>query len=42
MQLIGELHKRVGNSIVLITHDDEVAALAEKIYRVQNAQLELV
>jgi ABC-type proline/glycine betaine transport system ATPase subunit len=35
MDLIVRLQKQIGNTIVLITHDDEVAALAEKIYKVQ-------
>lgn len=39
MELIVKLHTQIWNSIILITHDDEVAKLAEKIYRVENAQL---
>lgn len=34
MDLILELHKKIKNTIVMITHDDEVAKLAEKVYRV--------
>lgn len=41
MDLIVRLQKQIGNTIVLITHDDEVAALAEKIYKVQWWKLEL-
>lgn len=36
MSLILELHKKIKNTIVMITHDDEVAKLAEKVYRVGN------
>lgn len=42
MDLILELQKRIKNTIILITHDDEVAGLAEKIYRVHEATLELI
>lgn len=42
MQLIVDLQKQIGNTIVLITHDDEVAALASKVYRVHNSTLELI
>ncbi|NDK10255.1 ABC transporter ATP-binding protein [Candidatus Gracilibacteria bacterium] len=41
MELIVRLQKQIGNTIVLITHDDEVAELAEKIYRVHDGKLEL-
>ncbi len=34
MDLILELHKKIKNTIVMITHDDEVAKFAEKVYRV--------
>lgn len=34
MDLILELHKKIKNTIVMITHDDEVAKLADKIYKV--------
>ncbi|MDA9129291.1 ABC transporter ATP-binding protein [Candidatus Gracilibacteria bacterium] len=36
MNLIGKLHKKIGNTIVLITHDSDVAALAEKAYKVEG------
>jgi len=42
MDLILELQKRIKNTIILITHDDEVAELAEKVYRVQQGTLELI
>ncbi len=41
MELIVRLQQKIGNTIVLITHDDEVAQLAEKIYRVYEWKLEL-
>ncbi len=40
MDLILELHKKIKNTIVMITHDDEVAKLAEKVYRVGNSNIE--
>lgn len=35
MDLIVELHKKIKNTIILITHDDEVAKLAERVYKVE-------
>lgn len=42
MDLIVTLQKQIGNTIVLITHDDEVANLADKVYRVHAGNLELM
>lgn len=39
MDLILELHKKIKTTIVMITHDDEVAALAQKIYKVSDSSL---
>lgn len=39
MELILELHKKIKNTIVMITHDDEVAKLAEKVYRVGDGDI---
>ena len=39
MDLIVQLHKKIKNTIVLITHDDEVAKLSEKVYKVENTSL---
>ncbi len=39
MDLIVKLHKKIKNTIVLITHDDEVAKLSEKVYKVANTSL---
>lgn len=39
MDLILELHKKIKNTIVMITHDDEVAKLAEKVYRVGDGDM---
>lgn len=42
MDLILELHKKIQNTIILITHDPEVAALSNKVYKVENTSLVLV
>lgn len=42
MDLIVQLQKQIWNTIVLITHDDEVAWLAQKIYRVNRGSLEII
>jgi ABC-type lipoprotein export system ATPase subunit len=42
MNLIVELHEKIGNTIIMITHDDEVARLAGKVYRLKNETLELI
>jgi len=40
MDLIVELHKKIGNTIVLITHDDEVAKLSQRVYKVEKKSLQ--
>lgn len=42
MDLILELHKKIKNTIVMITHDDEVAQLAQKIYKVGDGDVKEV
>jgi ABC-type lipoprotein export system ATPase subunit len=42
MDLILKLHNKTKNTIILITHDDEVANLADKVYKVWNGVLEEV
>lgn len=42
MDLILELHKKIKNTIVMITHDDEVAKLAEKVYRVGDGDMKKI
>lgn len=42
MDLILELHKKIKNTIILITHDDEVAKLTQKTYKLANESLILV
>ncbi len=42
MDLILDLHQKIQNTIILITHDDEVAKLAEKIYKVWGGIMEIV
>ncbi len=39
MELILKLHKEIKNTIVLITHDDEVAKMADKIYKLNKWDL---
>ena len=41
MQLFYELHAR-GNTIVLITHDESVAALADRSIRIKDGQVQEV
>ena len=38
MQIFKELHKK-GNTIILITHDSDVAAQAERVVRIQDGKL---
>lgn len=42
MDLISELHSKIKNTIVMITHDDEVAKLAQSIYRVGDGDMKKV
>tara|TARA_B100000780_G_scaffold157177_2_gene109947 strand:+ start:13938 stop:14609 length:672 start_codon:yes stop_codon:yes gene_type:complete len=39
MQLLDEIHK-AGNTIILVTHEEEIAARAEKIIRLRDGRLE--
>jgi ABC-type lipoprotein export system ATPase subunit len=39
MDLILTLHNKLQNTIILITHDNEVAALSNKVYKVEDASL---
>lgn len=39
MDLILELHKKIKNTIIMITHDDEVAKLAQEIYKVWDGDI---
>ncbi len=39
MDLILELHKKIKNTIITITHDDEVAKLAQEIYKVWDGDI---
>ncbi|MGE4444086.1 MAG: ABC transporter ATP-binding protein [Candidatus Altimarinota bacterium] len=39
MDLILELHKKIKNTIIMITHDDEVAKLAQEIYKVGDGDI---
>ena len=40
MDLIDTLHKETGNTIIMITHDREIALRADKIYRLHRGVLE--
>ncbi|MDD5769412.1 MAG: ABC transporter ATP-binding protein [Candidatus Gracilibacteria bacterium] len=42
MDLIIKLHNKTKNTIILITHDDEVAKLAGKIYKVGGGKLFMI
>ncbi len=42
MDLILKLHEQIKNTIILITHDDEVAKLWEKIYKVSKSWLQKI
>lgn len=39
MDLIAELHKKTNNTIIMITHDDEVAKIADSVYKMQDYSL---
>lgn len=39
IDLILELHNRTKNTIIMITHDYEVAKIADKIYKIENFNL---
>lgn len=36
MDLISDLHTKTDNTIVMITHDDEIAKYADKVYKMQE------
>lgn len=38
MQMLKELHKK-GNTIILITHDNEIAMQAERVIRIQDGEI---
>lgn len=40
MDLIDELHKEAGNTILMITHDPEVAGRADVVYELREGKLE--
>jgi len=42
MDLIVKLHKKVWNTIVMITHDDDVAKLTKDIYKLKGKNLEKI
>jgi putative ABC transport system ATP-binding protein len=42
MDLIILLHTKIQNTIILITHDNEVAELSNKIYKVEDASIILL
>ncbi len=37
--LILELHKKIKNTIIMITHDDEVAKIADRVYKMSDYSL---
>jgi putative ABC transport system ATP-binding protein len=39
MDILQTLHKETKNTIILITHDMQVAEYADKIYTLENKQL---
>lgn len=39
MELISSLHKKTNNTIIMITHDDEVAQISDKIYKMNDYNL---
>ena len=41
MQLISELHRETGNTIIMITHDRDIAAHADMTYRLHGGTLVL-
>jgi len=42
MELIIKLHDDIKNTIIMITHDDEIAKLASKVYKITKLNLELI
>jgi putative ABC transport system ATP-binding protein len=41
MELITELHRETGNTIIMITHDRDIAGYADETYRLHGGQLAL-
>ena len=39
MDLIDTLHQETGNTIVMITHDRDVASRADRVYRLSGGEL---
>ena len=39
IDLILKLHEKTKNTIIMITHDDEIAKMADKIYKIENFDL---
>jgi len=39
MDLIQKLHEQTKNTIIMITHDDDVAKIAGKVYKMQDYSL---
>lgn len=39
MELISSLHKKTNNTIIMITHDDEVAQISDTIYKMNDYNL---
>ena len=39
MALMSDLHKQ-GSTIMMVTHDDDIAAYAERIIRLRDGQIE--
>ena len=42
IDLIQKLHKKTKNTILMITHDDDVAKIADKIYKLSNFKMQLI
>jgi ABC-type lipoprotein export system ATPase subunit len=40
MELIIKLHNDIKNTIIMITHDDEIANLASKVYKITKQTLQ--
>jgi predicted ABC-type transport system involved in lysophospholipase L1 biosynthesis ATPase subunit len=40
MDLIDTLHRETGNTIVMITHDADIASRADTVWRLHSGQLQ--
>jgi putative ABC transport system ATP-binding protein len=38
MQLLTELHRQ-GNTVVMVTHEDDIAAYAQRVIRMRDGQI---